>query len=230
LLDTLQRIMPGQLFQTLLDYQTSGDLTGDFHHSVSYAAVGYYPRSSFELSAADGAALLDSAQSTLTRFAQTREREPVRAFGSVALEARQGVFVSLQRGPELLGCIGRCAPCSLDFSALADAVPELALSAALDDPRFESGAALERPLDLEISVLTPLRRITDASAIEIGRHGAMLFVGPHSGLLLPQVASRYGWTPSRFLEGLGKKTGADPSDPRARLFAFEAQIFSRRGT
>ena len=226
LLAALRLIRPEGLYQTTLDYQTSGELTGDFDHTVSYAALGYYGRDAFALSAEDRAALLASAEESLVNFRDTGSRHPVRPHGSPALAARRGAFVSLHRGRELLGCLGHCT----GREPLAEAVPDLALAAALEDPRFRPGDALAGPFEVEISVLTPLRRIRSAADFHVGRHGGMLRLGLMSGLLLPQVAPRRGWTAETFLEALSLKSGLREDayrDPAARLSVFEAQVFSR---
>jgi len=225
LLRTLVQLDPGGLFQATLDYQTSGEITGDYHHSVSYAALGYYPARAFQLSAEDGDALMDSAHETLRRLRATGEREWVCAPpGRPALESSRGVFVSLHRGEQLLGCIG----CPTSARPLAETVPEFAMAAALDDPRFHPGMALGSPVDIEISVLTPMRRVRSVAGLQPGRHGAVLALGGRSGLLLPQVATERQWNAAQFLEGLARKSGANPRDPRARLYVFEAQVFARR--
>lgn len=225
LLATLTLVCPDALFQSTLDYQTSGELTGDYHHTVSYAALGYFPRSSFDLTSEDGDTLLRSAELTLERLRDTGRRDPVRARGSLALESRRAAFVSLHRNGELLGCMGH----SDAHSALAEVVPELALIAALEDPRFRSGEAVAGAFDVEISILTPMRRIRRAEDFQIGRHGGLLRLGPMGGLLLPQVA-RPGWTSSDFLEALSRKSGLAANayqDPAAKLFVFEAQVLRR---
>ncbi len=225
LLATLSLVCPDGLFQYTLDYQTSGEMTGDYHHTVSYAALGYFPRSSFELNDEDGEALLRSAETTLQGLRDTGRKHPVRPRGSLALESRRSVFVSLHRDGELLGCMGQCEP----RSPLAEAVPDLALVAALEDPRFPSGEAVAGRFDVEISILTPLRRIGNAEGFQIGRHGALLRLGPLGGLLLPQVA-RPGWAKADFLEALSRKSRL-PShahqDPAAKLSIFEAQVLRR---
>jgi MEMO1 family protein len=226
LLQTLERLRPHQLFQVTLDYQTSGEITGDYQHSVSYAALGYYHARSFELSAVDGEALLNSAHETLWRLRATGCREAVRAQdGSLALESCRGVFVSLHRGGHLLGCVG----CPTSREPLAEAVADYALAAALEDPRFRPGVALDGPVDIEISVLTPQKRMRNVGALTAGRHGGVLSLGHRSGLLLPQVAAERQWTADQFLEALGLKSGVDAQDPRARLDIFEAQVFERKG-
>jgi len=229
LLETLRRLEGEGLYQSQLDYQTSGEITGDFRHSVSYAALGYYPRAAFDLDEADREALLDSARETLDRLRGTGQREAVPARnGSVALTARRGVFVTLRQGDELLGCIGNTS----GRGPLAKDVADLALSAALDDPRFRPAAKTEGPIDIEISLLTPLRRIADRAGFCAGRHGALLKLGSHAGLLLPQVASERGWNADEFLRTLARKSRLGPEaleNPRARLYRFEAQVFGRAG-
>ena len=227
MLAALRQLRPAAIFQSTLDYQTSGELTGDFRHSVSYAALGYYPRESFELAVQDRAALLESAEETLRRLRETGHRDPVRPRGSPALESRRGLFVSLHRNGELLGCMGQCP----GSDTLRDSVAELALAAALEDPRFPSGAAVSGPFDVELSVLTPLRRIVRPEDFEVGRHGGMLRLHNRTGLLLPQVAPRHGWTATEFLKALAQKSALPPhacEDPQSRLYVFEAQVFSRR--
>ena len=226
MIEALHHLRPDDLFQATLDYQTSGELTGDFQHTVSYAALGYYGPPSFELNPDNRAALLTSAEQTLYRLRETGRRDLVRPRGSAALEARCGVFVSLHRGKELLGCMGHC-PARIP---LVESVPDLALAAALEDPRFRSGDAVAGPFDVEISVLTPLRRILGASEFHVGRHGGLLRLHRKTGLLLPQVAPRHGWMSSDFLGALAEKSGLSPEacrDPQSRLYVFEAQVFSR---
>ena len=227
LLAVLERLGGGRVFQETLDYQTSGELAGDHTHSVSYAALGYYPATAFDLDARDRAALLASAEETLSRLRRTGKRVAVPpANGSAALGVHRGVFVSLHCGPRLLGCLGQCP----GREPLARAVPELALAAALDDPRFPPAAEEEGEIAVEISVLTPLRPIGGAEEFVVGRHGGLLERGSHRGLLLPQVADARDWTAEDFLSCLSRKSGLGPQawrEPRARISVFEAQIISR---
>ncbi len=228
LLEALSALGDDEIYQAELDYQTSGELTGDYHHSVSYAALAYCRREAFDLIDADREALLDSAADTLRRLRETGDRQAVAATGSPALEAERGIFVSLHQGAELLGCIGNCT----GHRPLAIAAGDLALSAALDDPRFRPAAEVSGPIDIEISVLTPMKRIASADRFRLGRHGAYLRLGGHAGLLLPQVAEHYDWTPEQFLSAVARKAMLGPlawRDPNARLYVFEAQVFSRPG-
>lgn len=229
LLDVLARLGGDRVFQATLDYQTSGEITDDYRNSVSYAALGYFPRNAFDLDAGDREVLLDSAEATLRRLRATGERERVvPRKGSAALDARRGAFVSLHQGEELLGCVGNCT----GHAPLAEEVPDLALAAALEDPRFRPAASAQGPIDLEISVLTPFRRIRGVEQFCLGRHGACLVLGSHSGLLLPQVAREFEWTVEEFFGALSRKSRLGPRawrDPKARLYSFEAQVFGRKG-
>jgi uncharacterized protein (TIGR00296 family) len=135
--------------------------------------------------------------------------------------------VSLHQGEELLGCVGNCA----GHSPLGEEIGDLTLAAALDDPRFRSAASEQGPIDIELSVLTPFRRIRDTGEFRLGRHGAMLRLGNRSGLLLPQVAAEHGWSVEDFWRALAHKSSLFSRawcDPKACVEIFEAQIFPRR--
>ena len=91
---------------------------------------------------------------------------------------------------------------------LAETVVEMAVAASQRDPRFPSIAGDElQDLNIEISVLSPLEKINDASLIRVGFHGIYIKKGFFSGLLLPQVAEKYGWSREQFLEQTCIKAG-----------------------
>lgn len=226
LLRTLRSIGGEEIFQQVLDYQTSGEITGDFHHCVSYGALGYFPVSSFELAAGDRGLLAASARQTLARFMETGERKPVRPERiTPALTRHAGAFVSLHEGGELRGCVGERVP----RAPLCETIADLTLSAALDDPRFKPLEPCPGgEVDIEISVLSPFRRIRDRKEFEIGVHGAYLENGRRRALLLPQVAAERDWTPALFWEMLARKAGANSSiygDSETRIEIFRARIF-----
>ncbi|MGA2434612.1 MAG: AmmeMemoRadiSam system protein B, partial [Bryobacteraceae bacterium] len=225
LLETL-RLLDGEseLFQEKLDYRTSGEITGDFHHSVSYAALGYFPAASFELARDDQELLLESARHTLRHYLDTGKRKTIPpARRTPALERRAPLFVTLTMNGELRGCVGRRAT----QDPLFDAVPQVTLSSALEDSRFEPVSRDEREIDVEISVLTPMKRIADLSAFRVNEHGAVLDAGVHHGLLLPQVATERGWSAAQFFDALARKTavrGEIYRDPATHVSVFRAQI------
>ncbi len=224
LLEVLTLLAGEDVFQQTLDYQTSAEITGDREHSVSYACLGYFRPESFLLDAESQQALLASARATLEHLRATGQRQavpPPPAFP--ALRRHAALFASLHQDGRLFGCVGtRSAPLPL-----AEAAAELTLSAALDDPRFPDGRTIPDDLDMELSILTPMRRIRDWQSFRIGRDGAILDYDSRTELLLPQVAARGPRTPVRFLEALSQKAGLPPSayrDRQARLSVFRAQV------
>lgn len=226
LLAVLRRLEDGgEFFQVTLDYQTSGEITGDFHHSVSYGALGYFPQASFEVGPEEQKLLSDLARRTLEHYQRTGKTSPpsFEPSGKQALRRRAGLFVTLHSDGKLRGCIGNVMP----VEPLEEAVPQLTLSAALDDPRFDPLSREERGVELEISLLTPLKRVLSPEEVRAGEHGALLRLGVRQGLLLPQVATERGWNTEQFLKALGVKAGAGPQacwDPQAKLYIFRAQV------
>jgi AmmeMemoRadiSam system protein A len=143
---------------------------------------------------------------------------------SAGLQRRAGAFVTLHRGGALRGCIGVFT----SNGPLHETVAEMALSAAFGDPRFTKLAAREfSEIDIEISVLTPLKRISDVSEIEVGRHGIYIIKGFNRGVLLPQVASEQGWDRDAFLDHTCMKAGLYAGCWRendVEIYTFEAEI------
>lgn len=138
----------------------------------------------------------------------------------------RGLFVTLRRNGELRGCIGTLAP----HGDLSRGIAEYALRAALEDPRFPPLSSEELPgCDIEISVLTPPESIAGPEEIEIGRDGLILECRGRRGLLLPQVATEWGFDAETFIEEVSKKAGLAPEawrEPGAKLWTFRAEVFS----
>ena len=106
-------------------------------------------------------------------------------------------------------------------------MPEVTLRAALDDPRFAGVLGVEGDIDIEISILSPLKPIRDPSVFQVNVHGASLEQSGRQGLLLPQVAQSRDWTGLQFLRALSMKTGLGSRgylQPGARLEIFRAQV------
>ena len=143
-----------------------------------------------------------------------------------ALRRPSGAFVTLndQKG-ELRGCIGSIVP----VAPLYHAVSQSAMNAALRDPRFYPVEPEELPtLHLEISVMGPIERVKDPSEIQVGRDGLIVTRGPYAGLLLPQVATDYGWDRETFLEHTCTKAGLPRDAWRSdvtRIERFSAEVF-----
>ena len=137
----------------------------------------------------------------------------------------RGAFVTLRREGALRGCIGSME----GAQPLFETVAEMARSAAFRDPRFPAVANQEFcEIVLEISVLSPLKTIDDPATVELGRHGVLVAKGGRRGVLLPQVATQFGWDRETFLEQTCRKAGLPANAWRrgARLQIFEAEVFS----
>jgi AmmeMemoRadiSam system protein A len=137
-----------------------------------------------------------------------------------------GAFVTLHLHSELRGCIGYIEP----RFPLYETVEEAAQKAAFEDPRFLPLTAEEfDDIEIEISVLSPLRRISEIDEIEVGKHGLVVDAGYTRGLLLPQVATEYGWGRDEFLSHTCRKAGL-PADAwkkkDIKIFVFSSDVFS----
>jgi AmmeMemoRadiSam system protein A len=177
------------------------------------------------LSTADKQLLLQAARDSITAQLKGKAATPVKA-PSPVLEEPRGAFVSLHRRGQLRGCIGYLEA----VKPLLQTVREMAPAAAFQDPRFGPLQADElADLEIEISVLTPMRLIKTTDEIEVGKHGLYIVRGLNRGLLLPQVATEYCWDRRTFLEHTCNKAGL-PSDawkdPNTQIFIFRAEIFS----
>jgi len=141
-------------------------------------------------------------------------------------DQRRGAFVTLHRHARLRGCIGRVEP----EEPLRALIPDVARSAALADPRFPVVTSSEvASLVIEISLLSGPQPIRAAAQVEVGRHGLIIAARGHRGLLLPQVATQYGWTSEEFLAEVCEKAGLPPDawkSDGARLQTFTAEVFS----
>lgn len=138
---------------------------------------------------------------------------------------QRGAFVSLYKDHRLRGCIGTL----LSHKPLYQTVMEMAVAAATEDPRFPPLILEELPhVKIEISVLSPLHRIEDVGEIEVGSHGLYIVKGLNRGVLLPQVATEYGWDKETFLAQTCLKAGLPPNAWRegADIYIFTADVFS----
>lgn len=143
------------------------------------------------------------------------------------LRIHAGAFVTLYYKNELRGCIGRL----VSSQPLCDCVKEMAYAAAFEDPRFSPLTTREyQDVTIEISVLTPLRKINSIDEIEIGRHGLYIKKDARTGVLLPQVATERGWSVIEFLEhtSAGKAGLGRDGWKEADIFVFEALVFHER--
>lgn len=144
---------------------------------------------------------------------------------SEILQEPGAAFVTLKEGGELRGCVGYTEA----IRPLYQTVSQCAIHAAVEDPRFNpvQSSELSR-ISIEISVLTPMQAVESLDSVEAGRDGLLIRMGRRSGLLLPQVASEFGWSKTQLLEHTCQKAGLAGDSylrPEARLYRFQAVVF-----
>lgn len=171
-------------------------------------------------------ALVEIARAAVSKAIAGDPAVPPRLPDLEGLPAASGAFVTLKRDGQLRGCIG-----TLECRRpLAEEIARVAVSAAREDPRFDPLRPAELDdLDVEISVLGPLEEIDprDPAAIELGRHGLVVEQGHRRGLLLPQVATEWGWNREQFLSHTCSKAGLAPDcwQRGAKVYRFSADVF-----
>ncbi len=217
----------------ILKYANSGDVTGDKSRVVGYGAAALVAEkperkekgARFSLSRQEKDELLRIAKKSVETAVRERKLYQVAAPGFETLRRDRGAFVTLKKKGQLRGCIGYIAPMRLLYLTVRD----VARAAALEDPRFRPVSVAELgELEYEISVLSPLRRVTDIKQIRVGQHGLVIRKGDYEGLLLPQVPTEQGWDKRTFLEETCLKAGLPPQtwqDEDADLFMFSALVF-----
>lgn len=181
----------------------------------------------FELTESEQGEILKLAREALELHVRER-RAPDFKTKNPKFETKCGAFVTLHSHGDLRGCIGYVEA----YKPLYQTIIEMAHAASTKDPRFPPVTADELgDIDIEVSVLSPLARITDFSKIVIGKHGLVVRMGYYSGLLLPQVATEWGWDVKQFLTETCHKAGL-PGDSYmngAEVYYFSAQVFGEKG-
>ncbi len=217
----------GEVGVDLLTHGTSAEVTGsDSGYVVGYAAMtiggtGSAPEATGET--ISDAELLAGARRVISDRLEGRSRQ----WDVGEPESEGGVFVTLRLHGRLRGCIGL----TRRHTDLVSAVREAAEGAAFRDPRFPPLAADELDeTEIEISLLTPLRKLETVSPeqIRVGRDGLQIELRGQRGLLLPQVAVEAGWDERRFLEETCRKAGLPRDawkDPTAVVSVFGARKF-----
>ena len=178
------------------------------------------------LNSSDSKFLLELAREAIISAVRA-EKLPVREVTAAQLLGQQGCFVTIKRNGALRGCLG-------NFNSdkpLYLLVQEMAVSAATRDPRFYPMKVEDLlDFDLEISVLSPLNKISSPEEVVVGTHGLYLEKNFSRGVLLPQVAVEQGWSRETFLNQTALKAGLKKEDWKegADIYVFTAQVFSER--
>ncbi|MEW5768338.1 MAG: AmmeMemoRadiSam system protein B [bacterium] len=222
----------------LLKYANSGDVTGDRSRGVvGYAALMITKRPAQTEEKADDQAkadenlqedLLKLARHTIETYVREGQMPPFEAKGNQELLEHRGAFVTIHKHGQLRGCIGYIEP----IYPLYKAIMQAAVSAATRDHRFPPLSPDElSEIDLEISILTPPKRISDVNEIKVGRDGLIMKKGHYQGLLLPQVATEYNWDRETFLEHTCLKAGLPKDswkDKGVEIYTFMAQVLGEK--
>ncbi len=171
--------------------------------------------------------LLKLARDTIEMWVKEQARPPLPSAKGIMGE-KCGAFVTIHKKGQLRGCIGNM----VGHAPLVETIQEMAIASSTGDPRFHPVNREElKEIDIEISVLSPLREIKDVGEIEVGRHGILMSRGMYHGVLLPQVATEYGWDRTTFLQHTCMKAGLPENawqDPTTRIEIFSAQIFGEK--
>jgi len=170
---------------------------------------------------------LQIARNTIARKLKLTETQTPHPESEI-FHQKLGLFITLHINGNLRGCIGYIQP----YKPLYESILDLSISAAFKDTRFPPLSAEEYPdIDIEISILSPLYLIKDREEIKVGRDGIFISHPYGSGLLLPQVATQYGWDRETFLLQTVRKAGLPDkflSDHQTQIFRFEADIFGEK--
>jgi hypothetical protein len=217
-----------------LVYTNSGDSEfGDKQRVVGYHSLVLTDAqqhdnqpSSFSLTEQDKTQLLMIARETLVTYINFNEiREFDTSNFSENLQMNIGAFVTLTKNNKLRGCIGRF----ISDDPVYKVVQHMAIASATKDSRFLPVSKNEfDDLEIEISVLTPLREIESIDEIELGKHGIYIKKGYQTGTLLPQVATENQWNKEEFLGHCARDKARIGWDgwKNAELFVYEAIVFS----
>jgi len=222
----------------MLAYMNSADITGDkfSSHIVGYSSI-VFPESGIQKKDEDSEQglyskeekkyLLDLARNSITYYLENGKRIQPEKPVYEKLSEERAVFVTLNKQGNLRGCIGHMHA----QMPLYKAVSEMAASAAFEDPRFPKVKEKElKDIDIEISVLTPMKQITDWKQIRMGIDGVWIKKGWRSGVFLPQVATDTGWDRVTFLENLCAHKAGLPKDaykdPSTEIYIYQVEKFS----
>ena len=227
----------------ILKYANSGDTYGDKTKVVGYLSAIVYNNSGARetspaiieeggsrmlLNDAQRKRLLQIARESLTSYVRDGKRKTF-AEKDPVLNEPMGAFVTLHEDGELRGCIGNM----VGQGPLYQTVAAMAIEAAVNDPRFSalSPAEIDK-VDIEISALSPMKKVAGPEEIKIPGNGVLVRRGFRSGVYLPQVATEAGWNKEQFLTSLcAHKAGLRPDawkDPATDMYIFSAEVFGEK--
>ena len=213
-------------------HKNSGDvpLYGDKNRVVGYYAIGLVQKKTvvvqpYDLSESEKTTLLQIARKAIGDYIRNKKvLEINEKLLTPGLKIPAGAFVTLTENGQLRGCIGSFQPSEPLFSTIRS----MAIEAATGDPRFEPLKVSEiGRIKIEISVLTPMKRIQSIDEIELGKHGIYIRKGNRSGTFLPQVATETHWNLEEFLGHCSQDKAFIGWDgwKDAEIYTYEAHVF-----
>lgn len=224
-----------------LEYTTSGETTGSFDEVVGYLSAAITsdqkpaagrpalgepraidPEAMAVLTDEDKKQLLKIAREAIrARLHNKKYSPPV----TENVAGRRGMYVTIKIDGKLRGHIGRIR----SDLPMYESVAEMSRAAAFEEPHLSDLTESDfKKLEVEISVLSPLKREHDLRKIEVGRHGLMIKLDLNSGLILPQTAVSNDWNRVQFLEQTCLKAGLPKNsykDKNAEVYTFTADVF-----
>jgi len=211
----------------LLEYINSGDTHyGDKQKVVGYGSMRIYKDiPSFSLSDEEKKELHEIAKLSLYEAITNQVKVSIDTTKiSPKLKKPLGAFVTLYKNGSLRGCIGRFEP----NQPLYEVIVDMAISAALHDTRFNRVTPEElSDITIEISVLTPRKKINSIEEVVVGRDGIYVQKGSKNGTYLPHVATQMNWKKEEFVKSCAEeKAGISPKEfQEMELFTYEAIVF-----
>ena len=235
-ISVMMKILPSNVQGKVLNYDTSGNILDDFNTSVSYASIVFTRDieppdiigDSNGLNSDEKLTLLEVARNTL-EYCVKEGKKPHLNSGEYTLtqtlKNKRGVFVTLNKNGNLRGCIGHIQP----REQLFDAVIDNTINSSMNDGRFRPVSEDElSDIEIDISVLSPIKKISGAEKFITGKHGIIICLGGMRAVFLPQVATEQGWDREETLAQLCNKAGL-PSyawkDDEMEFFVFTAEVF-----
>jgi AmmeMemoRadiSam system protein B/AmmeMemoRadiSam system protein A len=218
-------------FKEILSRNSGAIENGDKERVVGYVAIGVVKNinqekeTSFNLSDEEKISLLKIAKNTVSEYISKKTIPQINEKTlSVNLMVKAGAFVTLKKNGELRGCIGNFK----SDEPLYKTIQAMSVASSTEDYRFSPVVVSEIPkIEIEISVLTPMKKINSIDEIVMGKHGIYIRKGMQSGTFLPQVATETGWDKEEFLghcaqdkAGIGWNGWKD-----ADIYVYEALVF-----
>jgi AmmeMemoRadiSam system radical SAM enzyme/AmmeMemoRadiSam system protein B/uncharacterized protein (TIGR00296 family) len=213
----------------LIKYKNSGHVTND-KTVVGYSSIIFYKYLNFNLSYDDKLKLLSLSRLILNRKVLLNDKSINIKYKNISnnLKQKLGCFVTLTNTKiknNLRGCIGLFNP----NYYLIDTIKNVTISSYNDD-RFNNITKDELlDINIEISILTPFKKISNIDDIIIGKHGIYIEKDGKSGTYLPQVILDTKWNIDETLGNCSLKAGLKWDDWKtSNIYVYESIIFDER--